>query len=369
MRIISLLIPLMLSSLAYSQAVIPVLQNPTSSQTIVQPSGTTLSVNRMENIRYAEQFANAPLCNSACACGGGASATGGIQEAICDLPSGGTVIIPPGTTTISTTVAVNKPVKIVGYGWPNTTVTSTQTSGDEFLVTVGGAILQDFFINRVTTPSSGSGVHFSCSCNELELLRMRIYNQYNGVVTDSSTWYLFVDSSVIDTNANDGIDIAGNGTRFTKNRIYYNIDHGMLVTAAAGMISSDNEYFANQNMGIQYYGNGTAQAFHTGDIIDSSGSNGIGVQNMADFSFTDGWIASSGVNFNGRNPNYSSFKSNLAGAFCDQSTTRCRFNNNQVTNNSGEGLLFYGAQTFEASDNQIFSNGQGERLVATALRS
>ncbi len=190
----------MLSSLAYSQAVIPVLQNPTSSQTIVQPSGTTLSVNRMENIRYAEQFANAPLCNSACACGGGASATGGIQEAICDLPSGGTVIIPPGTTTISTTVAVNKPVKIVGYGWPNTTVTSTQTSGDEFLVTVGGAILQDFFINRVTTPSSGSGVHFSCSCNELELLRMRIYNgnmyftqpteaTYDGAVSEAAAYH------------------------------------------------------------------------------------------------------------------------------------------------------------------------------------
>jgi hypothetical protein len=185
----------------------------------------------MENIRFAEQFASG-------------SSTGGIQEAINDLTNGGTVMLPAGTTIISATITVGESVKIVGHGWGETAVTSTQTSGDEFLVTVGGVILEDFAITRSTQGTSGAGVHFSCSCNELQLLRMRVNGQYNGVVTDSTTEYLFIDDSLIDGGKNDGIDISGGGTRLTKNRIYFNGATGMTVTGAAGMFSSLNEFFA-----------------------------------------------------------------------------------------------------------------------------
>src|SRR5258705_12228885 len=39
-----------------------VVTNPTGTQTIVQPAGTNLNVNRFETIRYADQFSGVDFC-------------------------------------------------------------------------------------------------------------------------------------------------------------------------------------------------------------------------------------------------------------------------------------------------------------------
>jgi|SRR5579864_248146 len=63
-----------------------IVANPSGNQTIVQPgtlaqnNATTLSVNRFENIRYADQFPT-------------------LQRAINDTPPGGTLVVPPGYST------------------------------------------------------------------------------------------------------------------------------------------------------------------------------------------------------------------------------------------------------------------------------
>ncbi len=95
---------------------------PTATQTVVQPVGTTLSVNygavqKLNNVRYADQFA-------------GADAAARINAAIADLPAtGGTVDARgfEGSQTFGSPVVVNKPVSLL-LGGVNITNASFQVS-------------------------------------------------------------------------------------------------------------------------------------------------------------------------------------------------------------------------------------------------
>jgi hypothetical protein len=81
----------------------PIYGNPDASQQIQQPTGTMLSVNRIEGIRYADQFWD----------GGDIGAA--ISAAVADLgTSGGTVIVPAGSYTLTTTINVNEAPPVDG---------------------------------------------------------------------------------------------------------------------------------------------------------------------------------------------------------------------------------------------------------------
>jgi parallel beta-helix repeat protein len=360
---------ILFASLAYGQNAQPVLQHPVASQTINQPTGTTLSVNRMENIRYAEQFANG-------------SSTGGIQEAINDLPNGGTVVLPVGTITTTATVVVGNPVIIRGHGFNaqealgafGSIVNFNSASGDVFLVNASGVVMQDFTITRPAgIAASGAGVHMAGS--ELHMSRLQIQNQYEGILTDPGTLYLFLEDSFISGNQGDGAYIAGTA-RFARNRVWYNGfgpsgGNGIEVRQGGILDSEDDFMFANAGYGV-YLNSGPSStgnpSIMRGDTIDSSGNVGLLIANMTEVRFTDGWIGSSGVTFDGNHqPQYHSPFRSVDGVDVYNTTSKCRINNNQITNNGRHGILFYGAQTFEASNNQVFGNGQsgaGDGIVA-----
>jgi hypothetical protein len=134
-----------------------VLLNPLVTQNIVQPSGTSLNVNRFEQIRYADQFS-------------GATADVQINAAIADLPAtGGTVdargLI--GAQTIATTVTVGggstKPVKLLLSAGVN----YSGTVSPMFNVLVGSSIVGDGWSER--TPTQGSKISFSGTGNAVQV--------------------------------------------------------------------------------------------------------------------------------------------------------------------------------------------------------
>jgi len=343
----------LLSTMAYSQAVY-VLQNPTSSQTIAQPSGTTFSVNRMENIRFAEQFASG-------------SSTGGIQEAINDLPNGGTVMLPASTITITSTINITHGVTVRGHGLGVTAISLNSTTADVFYITAPGVTMTDFNITRPSNvlATAGAGIHINYNGDaEAHIARVNMLNQFNGLLTESGTTFVFVDECWIEGNQSHGAIIQGNDTRFTRNRFYTNGfgsgGSGVAVLNLGAVVSSGNEFYGNAGHGIYYAGSTTTlQSFHTGDIVDSNGDVGIVVTNEDVVTFNDGWIASNGTQFDGNhNPTYV-FNANIDGADCYNTAHHCQFNNNQITTNSRHGILFYGSQDFQASNNHISKNGLG----------
>jgi hypothetical protein len=108
-----------------------IVANPTATQTITQPSGTALNVNRLENIRFADQF-------------------GSIQAAINDAPAGGTVLVPPGyTETLSANLNINKSIVIRFEG------SATINQGSNQVIVPAGttnvSIISDFPLNGNTS--------------------------------------------------------------------------------------------------------------------------------------------------------------------------------------------------------------------------
>lgn len=132
---------------------VPVYQDPTGSQSINQPSGTSFSVNQLSN------------ANSVIFVDGGTYArTGaGIQAAINAAPAGGTVFLPPATYSVGPSdlpVVISQPVNLVGAGWGTVLSVSNETTTDVLVVqpaagqTIAGIRIADFAI----TPASPTSV-------------------------------------------------------------------------------------------------------------------------------------------------------------------------------------------------------------------
>lgn len=126
-RLIALLGLLLAADIAEGQPV-PVLQNPGAvNQTVAQGAGSTLSVNRFEQIRYADQFLGGCAGDIGCA----------VKAAITDLGAGGGIVeIPPnpsgtpaGAWRYSTPIQIstgNTWVRCQGWG---TTLIYTPSTG------------------------------------------------------------------------------------------------------------------------------------------------------------------------------------------------------------------------------------------------
>ncbi len=100
----------------------------------IQDDGTNVSLKRLENVRYADQFCTTPgTLDETC-----------INNAINDLPAaGGTVILPNGTVTAAATITfpTNKPARLTGQGY-SSTVKKNFAGGSLFTVagTLGAGI-------------------------------------------------------------------------------------------------------------------------------------------------------------------------------------------------------------------------------------
>lgn len=171
----------------------PVLLAPVGNQTVVQPSGTNLLVNRFENIRFADQFATG-------------SSTGGIQEAINDLgTNGGTIVLPRGTTNITSTIVIGGAVKqnsirLIGHAISATFMGTSLGSRIAWVGAANGTVLRikstslsyfaDFTIDG--NSSAGIGIEYTAT----NAIGFSILNTFERIVVENCSgtpgygWYV-----------------------------------------------------------------------------------------------------------------------------------------------------------------------------------
>jgi hypothetical protein len=135
----------------------PVYQDPSGNQSVVQPPTTGLTVNALNGVITVDNNKYPRTAQ-------------GIQNAINDAQSGGSVFLPTGIYTLNPAdlpIKVSKPVSIIGAGWgtvlqaPATiSATSCQTCKDVFDIQPpsDGLVMRDFLIARSDVVRDG--IHF-----------------------------------------------------------------------------------------------------------------------------------------------------------------------------------------------------------------
>jgi len=144
---------------------------PTGAQTVVQPSGTTLGVNSLGSVLYADQFAGSDI---------GAK----INSAIAALPaSGGEIYIPAGDYTFNTTINVTgKNIILRGAGTGYTLLYGTKLLwvGLGTAISVTGSnnqsTLRDFALDT-TTFGTARGIDIDGFANNVVVERIVIFPQ------------------------------------------------------------------------------------------------------------------------------------------------------------------------------------------------
>jgi hypothetical protein len=240
--------PPILSSASADQQIEQAPTLPTAWTTTTQP--TSLYINRLDNIRFASQFASG-------------SSTGGIQEAINDLPqTGGLVMLPIGITKAYAQISINKPVVLRGQGmggisnanfssppdtqWSTPSVIQSQMTGSQDVIEIqplaigsappsqyndppstgylGGVVLEDFQVQGNLSGSGGCGIGLiggnGNSNNQTGIIQLqqvvisRVTSRDNGdcglKVQDAAFMVTIRDSQVV-KNVTDGIHILSTG--------------------------------------------------------------------------------------------------------------------------------------------------------------
>lgn len=142
-----------------------VVENPTATQTIMQPSGTELNINRFESIRFADQFSS-------------------VQSAISDLPSsGGTVFIPPGTYVGPTSIPSN--VSLIALSAP----------ANNYMRESWGTLNNT--LTQVEFTYSGNLVLTDVQNIYLKGISLDFYPNPSGVVLTSVSYSRFEDVSIV----------------------------------------------------------------------------------------------------------------------------------------------------------------------------
>lgn len=312
---------LLFASIALGQGV-PVLQNPTGNQTINQPGTTTLnvntlsvntlSVNRLESIRYADQFAS------------GSSSTGGIQEAINDLPSnGGVVILPAGVTTVTQSIIITKPVILRGHGmgglsalgngisfFTPSAILSQISNGDMIVVQspppipncnpntdlipeLSGVVLEDFQVQgrgKNGGQGVGCGIHFVGS-NNCSLMRKvtinRVFSNNNtdcGLLVSDQVFQISISNSQFIYNNIDGIRLTTTGL------------NGEISQVTLRDVTTD----MNGRDGLRMEQNVADVSIFGGTFADSI-QNGLGVYNSSPSTIVGATVKIFGAHFENNN--------------------------------------------------------------------
>jgi hypothetical protein len=160
-----------------------VVENPSGSQTIAQPSGTEFNVNRFEGILFANQFSS-------------------VQTAISNLPSsGGTIYIPPGSYVGPTSLPSN--VSLIAL--------SAQANFDM----VGSWTSLNNTTTQVTLTYTGNLSLTNLQNVYLKGVTLDFVNHGAGLVLTSSSYNRFEDVSIVNagssTQAALTINTSGSG--------------------------------------------------------------------------------------------------------------------------------------------------------------
>jgi hypothetical protein len=148
-----------------------VFQDPSGNQTVTQPPGTFLSVNQMfigavsslNNLIYVD---GVKYPHSAA----------GIQAAINDAPSQGTVFLPPAAYTLDAVhlpIVISKGLRIVGSGWGTLLSVAADVTSDVFVVqpTGGAAVSNNSFCDLQIGAAAGYparyGIHLDGTNGEV----------------------------------------------------------------------------------------------------------------------------------------------------------------------------------------------------------
>jgi hypothetical protein len=319
--------------------------NPTSSQTVAQPHGTSLNATILEQVRYADQFPGANPCIQ-------------IAYAITDLPStGGTVDARAfeGSIPNCSSMNINKPVRLLlgaaTYSWtgpyPLFTITSSGVTIEgagrspqmtwlnapsgvtAFYVAAGAedtAIRHLYIAAPVTNSnqrcngsgSAGTGTwaiqiasNFPNGPNSVFFVEdVQIYGGFGGIQAINPINSSLKDVRVACT-ASDGFSFVGNGTTVTCINCYVSVAGGngfsisglanvTLVGGEAELSAGDgvyaNSFNGNETVGLTITGldleSNTGSGIHTDGACGTSVSGSSIINNRG-----DGLRISGGVGF------------------------------------------------------------------------
>lgn len=310
-------------------------------------------------IRYADEFKYG-------------SSSGGIIEALNDLPSTGGTVFLSANTTYSTSVIMNIPVDNVRIqgGGQSTIVVQTTNATDGFGLVHNNVTISDLTLRGTNVAGVARGI--SGGGNTDCIIENCVIEQWGGVQVNFGNTALrntvrgcivrngknegvyfgpgcadnMITGNIIYGNAKNGIDVNGSRTIISNNVCRNNgvapdvtDTCGILVGTSAGNTSTDNVIIGNicdTNVkdGIFIWGGGTVRRFTVANNISRATTNGWGIALSAD-----------------------------AGATFDQITVR----GNVCDNNGAAGIVVDGLDDSVITGNVCEANGShGIHLYATS---
>jgi len=221
---------------------------------------------------------------------GSANDSAAIASAIAAMPStGGVLFFPAGDFRIASTIALNKPIWLLGAGWNSTTITQTTANTVAINMTVAGKISDVTISRSVTATSGGNGINTAAGLNELQIIQVRVKNQFVGISAGAGAQNQITACFVLNNNSH-GIEFVSNASVRTmlwsvsECVSYFNTGAGYYYTNTTGTNNDDGPRFArggsfaNNSYGTFIQGSSGANVgLVTFDTWFSSGDNNTGL--------------------------------------------------------------------------------------------
>jgi hypothetical protein len=239
-----------------------------------------------------------------------------INHAIAAAPPGSAIMVPGGSYIHASPIRIDKTIRLEGVGSAETTLVSTSLTNDQIEIVKGADYSAVFNLGLYTqgnlAPTAGAGITVSASF--VHLSKLRIWNQYNGVVFNGPQ-NLYIDDCDIRCLANDLWQTGGVGLVVHDTRLYGSTgpSTGLHLTHGAGIWLTDVEIYGNARGIVIDPGPHeiVSQIFAKGVVVDTSHQqDGIligGSGAVSHFDFVDSWTAGSekgyGLNINNKTTN------------------------------------------------------------------
>src|SRR3990167_11112120 len=216
-------------------------------------NGKFLEIKNINEIRYAENFS-------------GVTAGAKIQAAIDDLPAAGGTVFLPASGNVATTIAINKPVRLIGNA-VGTTLTRT-ANVDMFMVTANDVSIENCTLNGnrlVYTGGQSLWVIDSASRG----------NVYNVTFSSSPAIAVYGTNYASDWRVEDCYFI-DNGTSaiFFENNSHRNVISRNYFTANHMLTSGHHAIVFHSTTASQSVDENIVE----GNVIDKTGTGGFGVE-------------------------------------------------------------------------------------------
>jgi hypothetical protein len=271
---------------------VPVFQDPSGDQVIAQQAGTGLFVNRLNNVRYADQFPGADL---------GAQ----INAAVADLgPSGGTIEIPAGSYSLATTINLDDTHSIVlqGQGAPTagaaaaTTLWYTASSGPVISArSTAGVYIKGMMLLYSSSSFNGAVIDFSHSATGGDSAFAIVEDCFiGGSGTSGAAALVSLDKTIDSTIRNnhfgkattDILGMASAGSYSNANRILGNTFR----ETTGAPIQNAGEAWVIEGNTFEAAAGGTAAAYASDPAVGCANALTIAGNWMGDANQTGTWI-------------------------------------------------------------------------------